>query len=602
MTKTKIFVFIIFSLGIFVSLSLARENNVLVKRSGDPEIVPKGPMEFQGRLPDPLEGRYDFGLKIYQDQSLNELLFEKTYYQVEVREGIYELTLGEEGFEFLPGKEYWARMEIVGSGFAVEEFKLEVTAPKTLRAQLKRDDDQGPVTEGQYNISGSYPFPGSVVSITNTANGYGLISQSNGGTAVYAKTTGAGAAMQATHAQGGTALLAQGDVTITNDLEVGGQTNLTNVNLPANAVGSAQIQDGTVLNADISPTASIAASKINRTGLDADLLDGQDSSAFLPKTGDVDLEGNLNVSGKVGIGTTGPSQRLHVLDNTNNGYAAYLQQTNATASNGLLIDTQTTASGNIALYLRANAGANPLFMVKNDGNVGIGTANPGYPLEVSALNAAQGNASGGNIKLTTTGGTGAYWSQLLFADGSTRIVNDFDANGTKNLALSAGGVAGQIDLRTGASETLRMRIDENGNVGIGTTTPAGILDLVGANGDSQVYIRRTATTNDNALWFSTGGVAKFGIRQKDDGTENLYIHQNGVGDAMTFQATTLNVGIGTTEPQATLDVNGAIRIASVTLDPNAKKGTITFDPEFIYIKVEDGLGGWRKARLCGLGN
>jgi hypothetical protein len=48
----------------------------------------------------------------------------------------------------------------------------------------------------------------------------------------------------------------------------------------ASSVTSSKIEDGAIVDADISPTANISASKINRTGLDADLLDGQDSTAF----------------------------------------------------------------------------------------------------------------------------------------------------------------------------------------------------------------------------------------------------------------------------------------------------------------------------------
>src|SRR3990172_10218667 len=46
------------------------------------------------------------------------------------------------------------------------------------------------------------------------------------------------------------------------------------------AVNSPKIADGSITNADVAPGAAIAASKINRTGLNADLLDGLNSSAF----------------------------------------------------------------------------------------------------------------------------------------------------------------------------------------------------------------------------------------------------------------------------------------------------------------------------------
>jgi len=59
--------------------------------------------------------------------------------------------------------------------------------------------------------------------------------------------------------------------------------------LANNAVTSAKIADGTIVNVDISAAAAISASKINRSGLDADLLDGRHASAFVANdAGEID--------------------------------------------------------------------------------------------------------------------------------------------------------------------------------------------------------------------------------------------------------------------------------------------------------------------------
>jgi hypothetical protein len=62
------------------------------------------------------------------------------------------------------------------------------------------------------------------------------------------------------------------------------------------AVNSAKIADGTITNADIAAGAAIAASKINRTGLNADLLDGQNGSDFVGKTGNHAMAGKLTAA------------------------------------------------------------------------------------------------------------------------------------------------------------------------------------------------------------------------------------------------------------------------------------------------------------------
>ena len=48
----------------------------------------------------------------------------------------------------------------------------------------------------------------------------------------------------------------------------------------ANSVTTSMIVNGTIVDADINASANIAASKINRSGLNADLLDGTDSTGF----------------------------------------------------------------------------------------------------------------------------------------------------------------------------------------------------------------------------------------------------------------------------------------------------------------------------------
>jgi len=52
------------------------------------------------------------------------------------------------------------------------------------------------------------------------------------------------------------------------------------IDIAKDAVNSIKIQDGAIKNADIAVGASISASKINKYGFDADLLDGKHASSF----------------------------------------------------------------------------------------------------------------------------------------------------------------------------------------------------------------------------------------------------------------------------------------------------------------------------------
>jgi hypothetical protein len=145
------------------------------------------------------------------------------------------------------------------------------------------------------------------------------------------------------------------------------------------------------------------------------------------------------------------------------------------------------------------------------GNVGIGTTTPAYKLSILGPSVANGT---GQLQLTTPGSAQGERSALtLYStfqgtnDNAPRRTADIIAGfqggawGYEYLSLNVGNNANAND---GAAITLeKMRILSNGNVGIGTTTPAYRLDLATGtfafgNGNVRTETRDNAGLQGNA--------------------------------------------------------------------------------------------------------
>ncbi len=139
---------------------------------------------------------------------------------------------------------------------------------------------------------------------------------------------------------------------------------------------------------------------------------------------------------------------------------------------------------NFLLMARSTTTTTPKFVITGDGNVGIGTARPNYMLDVVGGFFHTGyNSVSIPPSDNTNGGLIVGWNRL--AGGGQAEVNFYNAY---EFGPSS-APAFLFSQKTGTSTVSDlMSINRNGNVGIGTSSPSALLEIVG-----------TATSSASAL-------------------------------------------------------------------------------------------------------
>jgi hypothetical protein len=127
--------------------------------------------------------------------------------------------------------------------------------------------------------------------------------------------------------------------------------------------------------------------------------------------------------------------------------------------------------------------------------------------------------------------------------------------------------AGGLDLATDEGTT-RIKLNDNGNVGVGTAAPGTLLHVYQATGDPtlkiesdagapQINLDGTDAQGTYAMEFREAGAFKASLGWDSD-NDHFFIYQTRNAIAVDNG----NVGINTTTPTAQLDVNGTTKLGS----------------------------------------
>ena len=287
--------------------------------------------------------------------------------------------------------------------------------------------------------------------------------------------------------------------------------------------------------------------------------------------------------GKVGIGTTSPQSNLTVYDLSNT--FPFTAGGNSATPNVVALGTVSSVPS-INGYTYNFGAITNLALQPNGGNVGIGTTSPASKLDIAAgsISVGTNSATEGTIllqdqysvgHLTNIGtnrssggpmiGYGVYPSA-----GATNAFSSSTSITAERAAFSFDGsfrwyTGGAQAVSIGAAATLsqRMVLNNNGNLGIGTTSPTAILDVVGQaritqnaaafqlDGDNHVYMEFYPTNSlSRQAYFGFPSVGSTQLTLANEATN---------GDIILLLNGTGKVGIGTSSPGYTLDVVGPMR-------------------------------------------
>lgn len=322
-------------------------------------------------------------------------------------------------------------------------------------------------------------------------------------------------------------------------VEITGDTMSGNLVMQAPAViqgtaiiDSQEITDGTIVNADIADNAITSTKIDNGTIVSADIANDTIVDADISLTADI-------AGTKIRAATTDVRGTVELATgmDTAAGLVVQANDPRLGAGGGAETDPQVgaIANGYVPRWEATNLVTGAIF---DNGNIGIGTTDPNYKLDVNGDANLSDSLSLTRMLTLRQSGTGNRECQITH-------------DGTE-LKFRMGGAGGAVPINFSMFDNSALYIDGNRNVGVNRANPTARLHIrqEGENDrDHGLYIQRAGSDYGAVMYMDPNGVARIGTKSD--------VPPDYDRDHISLNPVNGNVGLGTTDPQARLDVRSA---------------------------------------------
>src|SRR3989338_3837711 len=268
------------------------------------------------------------------------------------------------------------------------------------------------------------------------------------------------------------------------------------------------------------------------------------NSSDLSTVGNIWL--TIGTGGNVGIGTTSPTQQLHIYGDNTDSIGIRISNITSGGETWRLASNGASASPGAGAFSFYNVTDDAYRLVlAGNGNVGIGTTSPGAKLDVTgSIIGTDLSINGSNTAVISINPASTYAAYINYGGSNPNLLQIGSESGAGGY-ISAGSAAysGVIStsatypLHLGTSGSVKMTILSNGDVGIGYTDTSG--NKLAVNG--AIYSSSSITAGTQ-LCIGASCQSSWPGSQWAASGNNIYNTNSG------------NVGIGTTGPTSKLQI------------------------------------------------